>query len=287
MFHEEAADQVVAVAEPGRLHVARVQQKARVLDPAGSEDEDAGDHLERFAVQGGHGHAVDHRVDWVPVDQGDVGVKDDLDVCGAIQLVAIVRSEALGVVSGNHRFDPCGVERKQGQVEQSRDVVGLVAKRTEVDDVVGSPVVGVQLLVSERPAAIGNRRGGLEVHRSHRRAMAAPVIGRATEISQPRGGKDGIRPAHIQRAGQRMGRLVELLAATFEQNYPRFVACQRLSDGDPCGAGADDADLGFEALALGDLASVDEHGPLFSAAPLLLRSPPLQINCGTSLMLQN
>ena len=45
------------------------------------------------------------------------------------------------------------------------------------------------------------------------------MIGRATEISQSRAGKEIIRPANIQRAGQLLGRLAERGATIVKPAY--------------------------------------------------------------------
>ena len=104
MFHEEAPDQVVAVAEPLRLARAREQQQARILDASRGEHEAVRANQGAGAIQRGQPEAG-HPIRVAIAQQLDgVGVQQDPDVLGSRELGVELRAEARGRARCQIRF---------------------------------------------------------------------------------------------------------------------------------------------------------------------------------------
>ena len=61
-----------------------------------------------------------------------------------------------------------------------------VIVRAELADLLRAPIPGIEMRFGERPAVIGQTIARLEINRVERQAPAAPMVGRAAEIAQPR-----------------------------------------------------------------------------------------------------
>ena len=81
MLHEEAADQIVVVAQSLRARRRGAEQKARVLQAAARQHEAAAADGRRLARQG---------TDLQAVDDGAVGAGDDAGQVGVEQTVTFV-----------------------------------------------------------------------------------------------------------------------------------------------------------------------------------------------------
>ena len=225
VIHEEAADQIVLVADAaGDLAVA-VQQEARVLDAAESKDEQPGPHPCARAGQvpdhEGLGAAVGPELD---VDQ--IGVQPDLEPARRLELGAVLLAEP-----GRRRAeaeDPRRelVGRQRQQASGGLEHRGIVAARAEVEDLVGGGVERFEVGAPDRPAAVGDPGPGQEVALVERSGHAAPMVGRAAELAHPGGVEVPVGLADAAPAVEVLALLLELEAAALQDHDPRGAACR-------------------------------------------------------------
>ncbi len=242
VIHEEAAHQIVLVADAaGDLAVA-VQQEARVLDPAESKDEQPGPHPCARAGQvpddEGLGAAVGPELD---VDQ--IGVQPDLEPARRLELGAVLLAEP-----GRRRAeaeDPRRelVGRQRQQASGGLEHRGIVAARPEVEDLVGGGIERFEVGAPDRPAAMGDPGPGQEIARVERSGHAAPMVGRAAELAHPGGVEVPVGLADAAPAVEVLALLLELEAAALQDDDPRGAAAERQRQSNPGRAGAADAEI--------------------------------------------
>lgn len=140
-----------------------------------------------------------------------------VEVAGRVFL-GLVQALLLGGVVALHRAQPGGVERQgrpAGGLEPwfQRIVVG-----PEAEEAMGGGVSGIQLLVAEGPAARVGRVWRAQVMRLQLAAPAGPVVGGAAEVAQA--GGVGVPLGHAADLAlvERLGRLLQLQPAGFEQH---------------------------------------------------------------------
>ena len=85
------------------------------------------------------------------------------------------------------------------------------------------------------------------------------MVGRAAEIAQARDIEIEVGVPDDRALVERLRCLVELEAAAFDDEHGERAASELARDGDPGSAGADDAEIGIERSAVGDLAKVEKH----------------------------
>src|SRR5690348_9130774 len=93
MVHEEAADQVMLVANSHWHNPIGGEQQTRVFDAAAGKDVVLGPCANVPAIKGAHSKSRDVGGVLVRFDFGDVGIAVHVDICRAGKLVAIYGAE--------------------------------------------------------------------------------------------------------------------------------------------------------------------------------------------------
>ncbi len=174
----------------------------------------------------------------------------------------------LGAAELEHdRPDALALEGESRAAARVFPAGGLVIERPNTEDLVGAAVVGLERFIPERPAAIRDPVALFEVDGLERaQPQADAVVGRqAPELAVPAEAPQArvIEPfvgqADVLAARQRLHGAVDLEPAPFEQADAETFAHQLSRQRDPRRAGADDADVGVDGVAVGQGARVVDH----------------------------
>jgi hypothetical protein len=111
-----------------------------------------------------------------------------------------------------------------------------------------------------------NPRTDSEIERRERRAPPAPVVRRSAEEAQATDLDSGLGQADILAGIERLRFGFEIEAAAFHQADGETGAGEFAGEGDPGGAGADEAEIGGDRRAFADIAKIFDHaGSVMSA----------------------
>jgi hypothetical protein len=119
----------------------------------------------------------------------------------------------------------------------------LVVEIANFEELVGLPIIGIQLCAADRPATVRHPVPFDEIDRVHQRTAAAPSGYRPTEEAQPGMVQLVIVHADVGAPIERLRRLLIIQPAAFKQADGKALPNQSASKRDPGGAGADDADV--------------------------------------------
>ncbi len=276
VFHEETADEVVVVGQSAGRRRIRGQQQAGILDAAGGEHEDLGGDPEAAAIEAGDAHAGNLPVELIRLNIDDIGVQIDRDVFARLELFAKHMAEPSPfLVCLDHPADDLVVRKRQkleiSAVQLSHPDVGVVLADRQAADLVGAIVVGRQLLIGERPAAVGHPRPLGEVDRLKRPGETAPAVGAATEVARSRC-VELVGDADALALVQRLGFPLRLEAAAFKETDAHRAADELPREGDAAGAAANHTKVRLDVNIFIDGAGINEHRSSFFPASCNLAS---------------
>ena len=117
------------------------EQKTRVLDPAAGEDDGGGADRKGTPAEGSHGDRADRAKAGVGLDLDRVGVEQDLDVRGRLELGPVGSAEVGRVSELEHdRLELVAVERRHRRPVQPGG--GFETVGAEMAHGLGAPVPG-------------------------------------------------------------------------------------------------------------------------------------------------
>ncbi len=135
----------------------------------------------------------------------------------------------------------------------------VVAHLAELELIVHGRVVGRQLRIGDGPAAVRHPRPVPEIDVVEQRASAAPDIGGAPQKAQA--GIDQIVVGHAFAATgvEVLSGLLEIQAAALQQADGMTELGQTPGQRNAGRAGAGNADVSLESLAMGQLVEIEQH----------------------------
>ncbi len=256
----EAADQILFVAQAAGLGRAGGEQQARRLQGAGGDHDGLGGDCDRLSGNGLGQNAGDRRPGLAGGDLDGDGVDQHRHGLAGRDLFAI------GAAEMGRFAEPLDAVEDHVLAAQPLDQRGLGAGKAVFGPKQAGPgaadleragIVGGHLVIADGPARMGNPRALFEVDRIERDAAPAPDRGGAAELAPP---VHVHRPVVVRRdrrgAIELLGGLVEAVAAGLQHDAgdPHAVEFQR--QGQACGAGADDGDVGLMRSRSAGLARV-------------------------------
>ena len=273
MILEIAADQVVAIADAGRLLPIRRQQQTCVLDATGREHESAGLDRKVGSAERANPDQLDRAAPGVALNVDDIGPQHQRYMprrheIGAVFAAQIqgrteVRDDVLDlrrIERQPQRLEPVGLQTAVGRRIDRIDPVGRpIVLRRHFQDTVRAGVEGFEVGASDRPATGVDPVTRLEGVLVPGAAEAAPAIAAAAQETAARSIGEVIVQTDAVTPIQISGRFIANLAAAFEQDAVDAGPLELERHRDAGGTGADDADLGFERLPGQLLACVDQH----------------------------
>ena len=243
------ADEIVLIAQ-ARLHrPVGEQEDSSVLDPAGGQDEGSGHDPQVLAVERGDLHAIGPRPFVVGFDlddvQFDVGVQS---LRGGDPLPAFLEEHVSRAKLDDRRRDPIASKLQRAglvAVLPPRDIV-----RSDLEERLGSLVIGIEVALAEGPAGVWDLLLGLEIGLVHDRVADAQPSSAELRLPHVRGPPElaATEPIRIGRVIPRafaegLGRFVEFETPTLDQDDAATLILEFSGECQSSGTGPEDADV--------------------------------------------
>ena len=259
VLHEVAPDHIVSVGHSFALLPARGQQHTRVLDAAEREHVSPGFDAERAAIQRAAPERRDAIETGVETHLRDVRTQHHLEIAGRLELVAISRAKARRRTDLVETVFDGAADRQQRLLRRLRPGDRVPFKRADLQRAARAVVPGDELLVADRPPAVGHVVPRLEVVRKQGAAPALPVPCRATQRAHPhrreRPQVEASEPAFIKP----LRLVLAPEASALEQHDGQARPHQVERDGNPRRAAPGDTDVSFQCGSGLEGPRVDKH----------------------------
>jgi hypothetical protein len=271
VVHEDPADLVLAVAETAPDPVVGEKEEARVLHPARREDMGARTDAHAASAGEGDAQALGAAALGIGLDPGDVGPERNMDIGRRPERLEQVPPD---VALRRDRQDDG--PKRGAEIGRAADApgpgLGLPIGKRHGEERLGFGEPRFELLERDRPGRMHPR--AVHVHRTEARADAGPVRARAAIGAEPREGEGMVRrtrgfgPEVVLPAQRRPP------VAAVEDEDAEAPAEEPLRHRQPDDAGAHDAEVGLQRLAVRPCGRGGDHGPpLLSAASARLIPP--------------
>ena len=263
--HVIPSDQPTRIADAGRVHIARCQQKPRRFQSSGRQNEPGRDNIKSIAVERFYRCLLDP----CPVRRREkaraVRMKQHPHIRRCREPIPITPAK---VGWAAEPFDSRGGEVHRREVSQHRAHAARHCAFRVVDAVprlthsIRARIKRGHLLVGYGPTAVRDPGAMLEVHYVQRHATSAPDCCRTAEPSLP----IFIRRAMQQGVGdfafvKRLVFGIFRRAACLQQHNPHAGAEQFQRDRNTGRARSDNANVGLYRCAAHDAAGVTDHRP--------------------------
>jgi len=192
-----------------------------------------------------------HQVSWaVGLQLDGVGVQEHPHVGGTAQLVAVGWSEACRGAQAIQPGQDAGAVEQRLRPQPCQPGSRLIIAGAELADVVRAPVVRFQLGRGQGPAAMRDPRARREVERLQEAGPPGPQRRRAAEGTHTIGVEGEVRQADRGRLGKGLCGVVGRQPAALDDADVDLTAGELARQRDAGGAGADDANGGFQACTV-------------------------------------
>src|SRR6516165_6840261 len=251
---------MAAIADTLVLSTARSQQQPGVFDTPCRQDKYFCIYRDTPARQCPHRQRLDLAFGVVRFEFAGICLQIHGDVGRRLEFRPIGRAETRRRTElGDPRDEVRAPERQRQFGLYDAPVVWRVIERSDLADLVCSPIPSVQPKASQGPTTIRQTFARFEIDRIKRQAPAAPMIRGATEIAEPASGQIREGPPNNIAGVELLCSAIELHPAAFQQNTGEAGSVEFSGERDTGGPCPDDTDRCPYLSAVRNGPKIDKH----------------------------